>query len=424
MRLFFISGALPLPGHGVRAPTVVTREALRALRELGHDVVFQPLIPPHREPEFAQAEVQALEWARSAGIELLPTLDGPLDRVGVTAKRLAWQTFSRNPGGFYPSYEQRFEIARRVRESDADVAFHLWTPPAFAACAEVDRPVFAYAGNPDHYSFGARLKHPELFELPTATLRDRAKLVLWKTAYRRFERILLGLAKRTTWIACVSAPNAEYYTRRGHPRSFYIQNMWPPTPGVSDVVPFPTGNKIVGSIGAQSGTGNTFGAMFLARDVLPELDRRLGAEYELHLYGGGRFLGEAARVTEHPRVVNRGYVDDIDDEIRSAQVFLLPNNSHPDYIVGHTRVLHAWSLGACLVTHRGMADAMPEIVHGENALLGETGAEVAEHVASVLADDSLRLRIAEGGRRTWQAEFLPPTVMRRAVERIERDLAA
>ena len=423
MRLFVISGALPLAGHSTRAPTVVTREALAALRALGHDVVLQPLLPPEREPD-PVAEAGALQWCAAAGIELLPTLDGPLDRIGPTPGRLAWQALSRDPGDFYPSYEQRAEMAARVRASEADVAMHIWTPPAFAACADLDRPVFAYAGNPDHYSFGARLKHPALFELPTATLRNRVKLALWKAAYRRFESIVVRLAHTTTWLACVSAPNADYYTAKGHPRAFYLQNMWPKLAGIPDELPSPTENRIVGNIGAQWATGNTFGVAFLGREVLPELDRLLGDDYEVHLYGTGHFWGEAAEAAKHLRVRNRGFVDDIDAELRSAKVFLLANNSDPDYVVGHTRVLHAWSLGSCLVTTRGMARAMPEIVHGENALLGETGAELAGHVAAVFADDGLRRRIAAGGRSTWEREFRPEVVMRRAVDRIERDLSA
>jgi hypothetical protein len=69
-----------------------------------------------------------------------------------------------------------------------------------------------------------------------------------------------------------------------------------------------------------------------------------------------------------------------------------------------------------------MAKAMPEIVHGENALLGRTGDEIAEHVATVLRDDQLRARIVEGGRRTWEREFRPDVVVERIVRRIEADL--
>lgn len=421
--MFFISGALPLPGHGVRAPTVVTREALRSLSDLGHELVFQPLPPPDREPEFLEAERQALDWARASGIELLPSLDGALDQISGTATVLARQGVSRDPEDFYPVYALRHEIADRVRASGADVVLHLWTPPAFAACAAVDKPVFAFAGNPDHQAFRARLRHPELFEIPNRTAKDRVRLALWKRASRRFEGILLDLARRTRWIASVSAPNAEYLTRKGHPRSFYIQNMWPKLDGLAAELPEPTGKTIVGNIGAQSATGNTFGVRFLGREILPHLDRLAGSDYEVSLFGSGRFLAGAAEAQHHPRVTNVGYVDDIDAAIRSAKVFLLGNNSHPDYVVGHTRVLHAWSLGACLVAHRGMAAAMPEIVHGENALLGQTGEEMAHHVASVLTDDDLRRRIAQGGRDTWEREFLPPVVMRRAMDRIERDLA-
>ena len=69
-----------------------------------------------------------------------------------------------------------------------------------------------------------------------------------------------------------------------------------------------------------------------------------------------------------------------------------------------------------------MARAMPEIVHGENALLGSTGEEIAEHVAAACRDETLRRRIIEGGRRTWEREFRPEVVVERIVRRVESDL--
>jgi len=119
----------------------------------------------------------------------------------------------------------------------------------------------------------------------------------------------------------------------------------------------------------------------------------------------------------------RGFVDAIDAEMHSAKLFLILNNNHPDFIVGHTRILHAWSLGLCLIAHRNMALAVPEIVHGENALLGSSGEEIAGHVAAALRDPDLRRAIAAGGRRTFEREFLPPTVVGRVMKRIEDDLA-
>jgi glycosyltransferase involved in cell wall biosynthesis len=152
--------------------------------------------------------------------------------------------------------------------------------------------------------------------------------------------------------------------------------------------------------------------------VLPELDRRLGGDYALHIYGAGRLFPAVAKVLDHPRVVNRGFVDDIDAELRSAKVFLLANNNNPAFVTGHTRVLHAWSLGSCVVAQRNIARAMPEVVHGENALLAETGAELAEQAAAATADEELRRRIGEGGRRTYEREFRPEIVIGRVVDRI------
>jgi glycosyltransferase involved in cell wall biosynthesis len=121
----------------------------------------------------------------------------------------------------------------------------------------------------------------------------------------------------------------------------------------------------------------------------------------------------------HPRVVNRGFVEDIDSELRAAKVFLIANDNHPDHVVGHTRILHAWSVGSALVGHRNTARAVPELAHGENALLGETGAEMAEHVARLMGDAELRERLVEGGRRTLEQHFVPSVVVGRIVELIE-----
>ena len=421
MRVFFIGAHLPLAGHSVRAPTVVIREALAAFRALGHDVVFQPLLAHEAEAGFEAEGERALEWARANGIELLPALYAAPDAVGSTPRLLLRQSASSDPGVFYPSYALRRELAERVRRSGADVCFHLWTSAAFGACAEVDVPVFAYAGNPDHYSMAARLKHPELFGIPTRTLRNRVKLALWRRAYRQFEHVVVQLALRSTWIGCASAPNADYYTRMGHPRAFYLQNMWPQLTEAGEA-PEPTENRIVGNLGGQYATGNTFGARLLAREVLPALDRLLGDDYTVQLFGAGRFAEPVARELGHPHVVNRGFVDDIDAELQRAKVFLLCNNGNPDFVVGHTRILHAWSVGSCLVAHTNMAVAMPEIVHGENALLGATGEEIAEHVATVCRDPELRRRIVAGGRETWGREFRPEVVVDRIVRRIEADL--
>ena len=49
--------------------------------------------------------------------------------------------------------------------------------------------------------------------------------------------------------------------------------------------------------------------------------------------------------------------------------------------------------------------SMPEMVDGENCLLGETATEIADIVAAVARDTALRRRLAEAGYATFVDKF-------------------
>lgn len=418
MRLFFVTSAFPIAGHTVRAPTVVVREALTSLRALGHEVDFQPLLGPGRDPRPTAEEKASIEWAGRLGIRMLSTLQAPpaSDAQG-GSRELLRLALARDPAHAFPACKLTEQMAERVATSDADAVFNLWSSAALAACSAVDRPVFAYYGNPDHKPTAARLKYASLFGTPARGLRPRLYLALRRAANRATKRANIALMRTATWATNVCAVDAQLFADHGHPNAFYIQNMWPRPGLVNHLEAEP--NKIVGNIGGLYATGNTFGLSFLGREVLPALDRRLGRDFSIHLYGAGELLPSVAAGLRHPGVHQRGWVEDIDGELASAKVFLLLNNNNLDFIVGHTRILHAWSLGSCLVAHANNALAMPEIVHGENALLGESGEEIAELVATALEDEELRQRIVAGGRETFERLFLPDVVMNRVVQHLE-----
>jgi glycosyltransferase involved in cell wall biosynthesis len=424
VRVFFAASDLPLPGHTVRAPTVVVREALHALHELGHEGVFQLVLPHNRPVELSREEQEALVGIeRDLGFKLLPPVASPGAPAGWSSKReLLRLLITQDPAVFFPAYALREEVASRIERAGVDVVFHLWSATALAACSDSPRPVFAYYGNPDHRPVRARLLHPALFGQAPAGLKHRVLRHAQLAVSSRMRRANVRLMRTARWAANVCATDAAFYAEHGHPNSFYIQNMWTAGPDRSALPTEP--GKIVGNLGGLYATGNTFAMWFLVREVLPALDRKLAGRFALHLFGAGEPVPPLRPRLSHPAIVLRGFVDDIDAEILSAQIFLLLNNCNPDFIAGHTRVLHAWSLGSCLVAHRNMALAMPEIVHGQNALLGESGEEIADHISAALSDDDLRRRIGEEGRRTFEREFLPSVVMERAFARIERDLAS
>jgi hypothetical protein len=229
------------------------------------------------------------------------------------------------------------------------------------------------------------------------------------------ERFHLLIMKRYDYLGDVAANDADYYRQHGHPNAFYVRNVWLDRFGESwrrqraseRTDPF----VIVGSVGKLDGTANTHGLEILGRDVVPELRRAMGGQaFEVHVCGAGTLNPGVADCLKAPEVRMRGFVDDIDGEMTTAPVFMCLNNASR-YKVGHTRYLHAWSLGACVIGHRDAALSMPEMVSGENCLLGASAAEIADMTRAVAADPALRRRLGEGGYRTFRDKFTAPPVI-------------
>ncbi len=106
--------------------------------------------------------------------------------------------------------------------------------------------------------------------------------------------------------------------------------------------------------------------------------------FRIEIIGAGALHPAIKAALEGPDVVFRGFVPDIDEALLSAPVFLCLNNATP-FKVGHTRYLHAWTLGACVIAHRDAALSMPEIVNGRNALLGTDPDEIADLITQGFA---------------------------------------
>jgi glycosyltransferase involved in cell wall biosynthesis len=100
-----------------------------------------------------------------------------------------------------------------------------------------------------------------------------------------------------------------------------------------------------------------------------------------------------------------------------SQIFLCVNNASP-YKTCHTRYLHAWSLGCCVVAHRDVALSMPEIKHGYNALLGENPREIADLIVKAASDPQLRRELGENGYKTLKKEFRVDHVVDTMLEKL------
>lgn len=380
-----------------------------ALNRVGLLVAWNTEPPPINSDEQAASEALA-----AAGVTILPEVR--IRRPTLRPRLSRWALPKLED--LHPEAMEAAVLQRAVAAFEPDVLLPVWTEWLTAALSFLAIDKFAYYGNPDLKSVSAR----------TEFLRNRGAIgwaEYWKVKrfVERLEPVHQAAMNRYRWLGNVAANDAAYYAGRGHPNAFYIQNTWFDRFGSAwrerrEVLEHSGRNRILANVGKLSGTANTLGLHYLATRLLPELLRLKNDELTLRICGAGTLQPDVQSALRHPAIQMAGFVDDIDLEIVSSAVFLCVNNA-TSYKVGHTRYLHAWSLGSCVVAHRDAALSMPEIVHDENALLGEDERHLAELLDQALKDRRLRRRIGEGGYETFRQYFLADVVAPRILGRIE-----
>jgi glycosyltransferase involved in cell wall biosynthesis len=425
VKIFLVLSAAPVPDG--EAVEVVAYEVARHAVEQGHEVAVQVIL---REPRGSANSLRAeralerlaLERTRVCPALYLSDVTTPTSRGGSPWERGRRLLASFGADALFPATRLGPAVASRVHEWGAEAILSVWSWEGLAAThAIAGVPKLIYYGNPDHLPIGARLRHPTLFGLPCASGRERVLLALERLRNRRRRQLNVAMMRRCEITANNSMLDARFYAAHGHPRSIYLQNMWPPIPEAPTTPRSGDGViRIIGSVGNLGATGNTFGLSYLGRDLLPRLKARFGARpFEVHVLGKGAPSLAVAPFLDDPHIVRRGWVDDIDAEIRGAHGFLVLTNVSDDFLVGNTRILLAWALRACVIAHTNSALAMPELAHDENVLLGRTPDEIAALIARAAEDAALRERIGRGGFDTFQAYYRSDMVVPRMLALLE-----
>jgi glycosyltransferase involved in cell wall biosynthesis len=430
---------------GVTAVNIVLCELLKGLSRLGHQIVLQILFNPFRSAtSLSAAEEGELFHLRKDGMEVLPPiykeeylpplksapLLGALNRIS--------RIFFRGTGieAFYPSIRIRDVVCDRVRSCNVDAILTIWCPEGLAStqgCKGVPR--IAYHGDIDFIPGMVRAKDHWLFSDPSdekpGSVRKQSARFLRRLGLAKFKQAHLRLMRGVDVVANVTASNADFYAKHGHPGSVYIRNVWSDM-GVEGSLRFEKNQKenrsnrlikIVGHVGYLNRTGSTYGLKFLLVDVLPRMEQTMkGLDYQIHIIGGGEVAPALKPWLRDGRVLMRGFVEDLDGELRSSDLYLMLNNAGP-YQAAYSRHILAWSMGLCMIVHANSQKAIPEITHEENALVGSTAEEIARMIFRAATDSDLNLRIRRGGRATYEKYFTPSVVAEALSEEIARVVA-
>jgi glycosyltransferase involved in cell wall biosynthesis len=171
-------------------------------------------------------------------------------------------------------------------------------------------------------------------------------------------------------------------------------------------------------IGDLATTSTSSGLRAVAYAVLPRLVEQFGdSGFELRLVGGGAPPPDLAPALEHPSVRFVGRVVPADPEFLATDLMVVPTNIPLGIRV---RVVTAWSFGCPIVAHRANASGVPEMQEGDNSLLADTDAQLADAVSRALEDEALRRRLSQGGRRTFEKWFSESIAGQAIVDEMEK----
>jgi glycosyltransferase involved in cell wall biosynthesis len=414
MKILVLSGCQPHTLAAHEAANTVSYHIVHQLAASHSWKVSYLCINTHEVlwPDVALAQRDTL---MGLGVRFLPNLVIRHEKVNGRGLAKLSNILRANPDYLCHGSEHSASLQAHVSAEKPDVVLTVWSEVATAMAHRLPHPVFAYYGNPDPKTAAVIRSLQKLSSGESGprqlihAISDRMHAYFFKKAHLRIMSRLAGLVD-------VAANDALYYAHNGLSDAAYVRNIWgnlcEDWESERDRCEVANPLKIIGNVGNLNATGNTLGLQILCERIVPELRILLGADaFEVHIFGGGRPTNHVACLLDDPNIKVRGFVPDIDGEIISAPVFLVANNWNPHFRVGNTRFLHAWSLGACCVAFRACSDAMPELVHEHNVLLGDSPEQLAAQVARVAHDPEMRRILGRCGYETVSTLFSPQAVV-------------
>jgi hypothetical protein len=396
MRLLVLSSIAPDFGH-FRAGQTVLAVLLEALASSGVKVGVALAVAKEGVTDAARARLNA---------SYIDILEGDEFSLNFIEEQSVWHRkkhyicslFQKSVGFDYPHFVHSVRAVDRIKAYHPDVVllfWDTWFEAILWRLKDCGVAAYGYLARPPQ---AAGLTNLSRLANP---LRRAFIWVYLQQAQRRHIRRMRCLKKA----ANICALDASWYRQQGVD-SEYISNTWPDTYGKewkllrSEAEGRRTGIHILANIGGLNATGNRYGMQFLGLHVLPLLKREMDGEWVINICGRFELPSDLMRTLTDEHVHLKGFVPDIDEEVAGNHIFLVLNNAGP-YTGGYTRVIYAFSSGSCLIAHRRLAESMPELIHGENCLLGETPEEIAKLIVGAASNASLRKRLAAGARETY-----------------------
>ena len=423
MRIAVVTvGGLPDPEQN--GGTLVLWSIVRHLVAVGHDVHVVAVLG--EEPADGDAELDRrvrnvvasgahVALLRSGAARLFETMESNL------AARVR-RAVSPSDEELFPHLRDAAALRGQVEALAPDVllAYH-WDAVAASRGLRGVVPRFAAVVDLPHLSALYR------WQATPGRLSKRGleRLVWLQARLRRMPRLLVALLNECEASADFAAQHAAWLQKRGADRCEYLR-----TPIEDRASEHPVAAR-AGSragerprlllIGHLRGISTLEGLDLFARGVLPRLEQALGPNgLEVRLVGDHEPPPHLRAALSRPNVRFVGHVERAADEFEAADALIVPT---PIRLGARVRILTAFSHACPVVAHEANALGIPELVHGDNVLLGATAADLGGAAVRLLEDESLRRTLALRGRETYE-RFFAPAVAAAALEERLRAIAA
>lgn len=400
----------------VQAATLVNYQLISELAQRKDiEVGYLKVSMSGETEEMNKIQKDAQNSLESFGVIYLP----PLRLPRFSDKRTKIMRFL-NPklSDYYPITEHRSLAHNAAKMYNPTAIMTQWCEQTTHLYSDYPVKKFTYYGNADP------VIHKTWADYISVSKEHAIRKMLRGMKMKQLENFHLQEMKKWDSIGVIGLNFAEYYRDKIGEKAFYLNNIWINRYGDSwkksrNLNTARQKFRIVGNIGSLAASANTMGLEILARDVVPELRKLLPeGSFEIDIYGRHKPLPHVGKLLQQPEINIRGFVENLDKEMMESDIFLCVNNLS-SYKTAHTRYLHAWSLGCCVIAASDAVLSMPEMKHGQNALLGGNPLEIAQMILRAKNDPELRYRIGLAGYETMENEFRVDHVVDVLLEKLE-----
>jgi glycosyltransferase involved in cell wall biosynthesis len=168
-------------------------------------------------------------------------------------------------------------------------------------------------------------------------------------------------------------------------------------------------------LGGLAGAATQPGLSWFATRVYPKIEGDiLAGRLEIHLAGRSELRTPIIQRMSH--VVQRGYIEDLDEEMSRVTAMLVPT---PIKLGFRTRILEAYRYGVAVISHSANKAGMPELEHNQNVLLASNGRQFADAILRLAKHKEDAVRLGCRGFEEFKRELNSTVTARRILSFIE-----